>query len=181
MDVTRSVLLPQPADFLFALVEHAEHYPEFLPWCTKATILERRDDFVCARVGFGFRGLQSHMVSEVIKRPFERMDVQVSGWPFDGFRARWCFEPLGDRGCRVTFSAQTGFHDSWWASIMQLAAGFIADRLVAAFVARARQLASARPSEQPGAMPRPASLPHQATDVEPQTRAAPTEPKSESS
>lgn len=142
MDVTRSALLAQPPERLYALVEHAEDYPSFLPWCTEAVILERREDFVRARVGFGFRGLDSHLLAEVDKQPFHTMVVRCAGWPFDGFTGRWRFEPLGDVGCRVTFTAHTGFRDAWWGRILHFAAGLIADRLVAAFVARARALAA---------------------------------------
>jgi ribosome-associated toxin RatA of RatAB toxin-antitoxin module len=140
MEVTRSALLAQPSERLFALVEHAEDYPSFLPWCTEAIILERRDDFVRARVGFGFRGLDSHLLAEVDKQPFVAMQVRCAGWPFDRFRGSWRFEPLGEAGCRVTFTASTDFRDAWWGRILQFAAGLIADRLVAAFVARARSL-----------------------------------------
>lgn len=146
MDVTRSALLAQPPERLYALVEHAEDYPSFLPWCTEAVILERREDYVRARVGFGFRGLDSHLLAEVDKQPFHTMVVRCAGWPFDGFTGRWRFEPLGDVGCRVTFTAHTGFRDAWWGRILQFAAGLIADRLVAAFVARARALDAARKS-----------------------------------
>lgn len=142
MDITRSALLAQPPERLFALVEHAEDYPSFLPWCTEAVILERREDFVRARVGFGFRGLDSHMLAEVDKQPHAAMQVRCSGWPFDGFVGDWRFEPLGEAGCRVTFTARTGFRDAWWGRILHFAGGLIADRLVAAFVARARALAA---------------------------------------
>jgi ribosome-associated toxin RatA of RatAB toxin-antitoxin module len=155
MDVTRSALLAQPPERLFALVEHAEDYPSFLPWCTEAEILERREDFVRARVGFGFHGLDSHLLAEVDKQPFHSMVVRCTGWPFDGFTGRWRFEPLGDSGCRVTFTAHTGFRDAWWGRILHFAAGLIADRLVAAFVARARALAqeSPVPASDPAASP----------------------------
>ncbi|MFN7551238.1 MAG: type II toxin-antitoxin system RatA family toxin [Pseudomonadota bacterium] len=147
MEVTRSALLAVPPERLYALVEQAEHYPSFLPWCTEASVLERRAHFVRARVGFGFRGLESHLLADVDKQPFHTMDVRVAGWPFDGFRGRWRFEPLGEAGCRVTFSARTDFRDAWWGAILRFAAGLIADRLVAAFVARALATAVAAPRD----------------------------------
>lgn len=143
MQVTRSALIAQPPERLFALVAAAEEYPRFLPWCTRADILERNDRFLRARVGFGFRGLDSQMIADVDLQPHHGMDVRVEGWPFDDFRGRWSFEPLGP-GCRVSFTAWTGFKDVWWARIFEFAAGLIADRLVAAFVARARANAPLR-------------------------------------
>ena len=38
MDITRSVLVPYPVESMFDLIERAEAYPEFLPWCTGAEI-----------------------------------------------------------------------------------------------------------------------------------------------
>lgn len=137
MQVTRSALVSQPPEQVFALVAAAEDYPRFLPWCTRADILARNEHAIRACVGFGFRGLEAQMVADVDLQPHRGMDVRVQGWPFDDFRGRWQFEPLGASGCRVSFTARTGFKDAWWARIFEVAAGLIADRLVAAFVARA--------------------------------------------
>src|SRR3954469_20085645 len=43
LELRRSVLLPYSAESMFDLIERAEAYPEFLPWCTRATIFERGD------------------------------------------------------------------------------------------------------------------------------------------
>ena len=47
MLVRRSLLMPYPAESMFDLIEQAEYYPQFIPWCTEAVILE-----VCRQVGF---------------------------------------------------------------------------------------------------------------------------------
>jgi ribosome-associated toxin RatA of RatAB toxin-antitoxin module len=149
MDIVRSATVALPAARVFALIEHAEDYPRFLPWCTEATILERREDFVRARVGFGFRGMSAHMLAEVDKDCPRAMHVRIDAWPFRAFRGHWQFDPLGAQSCRVTFSAQTGFRDAWWSNLLNLAAGLIADRLVAAFLARARTLGAHAPAHAP--------------------------------
>lgn len=143
MEIIRSAIVTQPAERLFTLVERAEDYPRFLPWCTHALILERRDDYVRAQVGFGFRALRSQLRAEVDKQPFHAMQVRCEGWPFDGFCGHWRFDELAPGACKVTFTAHTGFSDAWWAGILHVAASLIADRLVAAFVAHARTLPAA--------------------------------------
>ncbi|MEO8924960.1 MAG: SRPBCC family protein [Caldimonas sp.] len=64
MELSRSVLVPYCAEDMFDLLERAESYPQFLPWCTAATILERSDDWVAARLEFCYLqvrfGLQTH-------------------------------------------------------------------------------------------------------------------------
>lgn len=50
MFVRRSALADRSAERLFDLIEAAEHYPSFLPWCTGATIVSRDDAMVDAFV-----------------------------------------------------------------------------------------------------------------------------------
>ena len=54
LEIRRSVLVPYSAEDMFDLIEQAEAYPQFLPWCTGATILERSDDWVAARIDFTY-------------------------------------------------------------------------------------------------------------------------------
>ena len=42
--VRRSALVDRSAGHLFDLIEAAEHYPEFLPWCKAARITRRDGD-----------------------------------------------------------------------------------------------------------------------------------------
>ena len=43
MEARRSVLVAHSAERMFDLIEAAEHYPAFLPWCARATVLQRDD------------------------------------------------------------------------------------------------------------------------------------------
>jgi ribosome-associated toxin RatA of RatAB toxin-antitoxin module len=140
MDIVRSALVPYPAARVYALIEDAERYPEYLPWCTRVEIFERDAARIRARLWFGFRELASHLDTEALRAPPERLDLLLSGWPFDGFRASWRIQPLGEVGCKVEFRASTGFRDSRWAELLLAAGGFIADRVMAAFLRRAGEV-----------------------------------------
>ena len=39
--IARTAIVEFTAGELYALVEHIEAYPEFLPWCVSARVLER--------------------------------------------------------------------------------------------------------------------------------------------
>ena len=52
MKVQRSALIGRSAGDTFDLIERAENYPAFLPWCAGAVILERTDEIVAARITF---------------------------------------------------------------------------------------------------------------------------------
>ena len=62
MDVRKTVLVGHSAEQMFDLIEACEHYPDFLPWCSGATVISR-DENTWSRditvnylgVRFGFR------------------------------------------------------------------------------------------------------------------------------
>jgi ribosome-associated toxin RatA of RatAB toxin-antitoxin module len=68
MQVRRSLLMPYPAESMFDLIEHAEHYPQFIPWCTDAVILERTDEIVAARLSMRVAGLTLSLQTRNPKR-----------------------------------------------------------------------------------------------------------------
>src|ERR1700689_108833 len=49
-DMTRSALVARPPAVLYRLVEEGERYPEFVPGCTAAQVLERGDNQMIARL-----------------------------------------------------------------------------------------------------------------------------------
>jgi ribosome-associated toxin RatA of RatAB toxin-antitoxin module len=57
-DVTRSALVARPPAMLYRVVEEVERYPEFVPGCTLAQVLERDGNTVVARLAVS-RGLLS--------------------------------------------------------------------------------------------------------------------------
>ncbi len=68
MEVRRSALVAHPAERLFTLIEAAEDYPAFLPWCSGVTILERSEEMVSARIEVAWRGVRFGFVTRNPKR-----------------------------------------------------------------------------------------------------------------
>ena len=68
MLVRRSLLMPYPAESMFDLIEQAEYYPQFIPWCTEAVILERTDEMVAARIAMRVAGLTLSLQTRNPKR-----------------------------------------------------------------------------------------------------------------
>lgn len=141
MQVRRSALVAHPASRMFALIEAAEHYPDFLPWCASATILERSDDLVRARIAVAWHGVRFSFVTRNAKRAPEWMSIALEDGPFRRFDGQWQLVPLADWGCRVEFALDYAF-DAGFA-LAQLAAPLFdkaAQSLVDAFVRRADHL-----------------------------------------
>ena len=69
MELRKTVLVGQSAERMFDLIEAAEHYPDFLPWCAAATIVERDDDVVAADSTVDYHGVRFGFRTRNPKRP----------------------------------------------------------------------------------------------------------------
>lgn len=165
MHVRRTLLVAHPAERMYDLIEGAEHYPAFLPWCSAATILERTDTLVAARVTVEVRGVRFQFVTRNAKRRPAWMGLALSEGPFSRFAGEWHLRPLAADGCRIEFALDYDFE----GALMRRVAGAVFERitntLVDAFVARADALGERIPPVQPtlpAAAPPPATpIPHQ--------------------
>ena len=137
MEIRRSALISYPAPETFDLIEAAEHYPAFLPWCAGAVILARDSTMVMARISVAYRGLAFDLTTRNAKRRPEWMAIHLEQGPFRRFEGEWHVAALSEGACRIELSLRYEF-DS--ALVGKLARGIfdgIADRLVDAFAQRA--------------------------------------------
>src|ERR1700719_4460015 len=58
LEIQKSALIGHSAGDMFDLIEAAEHYPTFLPWCAKAAILTRDEGVVVAQITIDYHGAQ---------------------------------------------------------------------------------------------------------------------------
>jgi ribosome-associated toxin RatA of RatAB toxin-antitoxin module len=159
VEIRRSVLVPYPADAMFDLIERAEDYPSFLPWCTAAQILERSDERVDARLEFTYLSLSFAVLTSNPKRRPEWLQVRMVEGPFSRFHGDWRLVPLADRGCKVMFDFSclptAGLLDRLAKSALERIFGSVVD----AFVKRAEStLTPLDAAPRPDPVPPPSAL-----------------------
>jgi ribosome-associated toxin RatA of RatAB toxin-antitoxin module len=137
MEVRKTVLVAHSARQMFALIEAAEHYPEFLPWCASAAIVERTDSVVSADVTVDYHGVRFHFRTRNPKRAPEWMAIHLEHGPFHHFEGEWQLTQLGTEGCRVQFMLRYEFKRSITSRLAGPVFDRIANTMVDAFVARA--------------------------------------------
>jgi len=137
MEVHRSALVAHSAEDMFDLIEGAEHYPAFLPWCAGATILARDDAIVSARIAVAWHGLDFEIVTRNPKKRPEWLSVRMERGPFRRFDGDWRLRALAPRACKIEFALRCEFDNA----VLRGVAGTILERIsvkfVDAFVARA--------------------------------------------
>lgn len=135
--VRKSVIVPHTAQRMFDLVDAVEHYPQFLPWCGGARVLERTAEVTRARIDVDYHGLRSSFTTRNVKHPPEWMHLEFVDGPFERFKGHWRFVALGDAGCRVEFALDYGLERRALEAVLGPVFGNILETLVDRFVARA--------------------------------------------
>jgi len=130
---------------MFDLVADVPRYPEFLPWCTAARVRRREGPNVeVDELVIGFGPLHETFVSRVVLTPDdpEGLRIETIGieGPFKALASHWLFRPHPN-GAEIVFSLEFEFRSLLLQHTMRLLFAEAVKRMVAAFEARATQLA----------------------------------------
>ena len=185
MLVRRSALVERPAFHMFDLIEAAEQYPQFLPWCIGATIVSRDDDLVSADLRVRYAGVHFEVRTRNPKRRPEHMTIHLERGPFKRFEGEWTLRALGEDACKVDFTLDYEFASRMVTSVAGPVLDRMANAMVDAFVNRALVVPVVRPvvvvmvpPPEPVAPPPVVVMPVEAPPVaaEPVAAPLPTEP-----
>jgi ribosome-associated toxin RatA of RatAB toxin-antitoxin module len=173
MNVQRSALVEHSAEDIFDLIEQAEHYPAFLPWCASATILARDDSIVAARIAIAWHGIHFEITTRNPKKRPEWLSVRMETGPFRRFDGEWRIRALAPSASKIEFALRCEFDNA----LLRGVAGSVLERISAtfvdAFVRRADVVYGTRSS--PGApdADAPASITQLAPEVQAKNVASP--------
>lgn len=145
MDVRKSALVEHSAADMFDLIEAAEHYGAFLPWCTGATILERDESVVVARIAVKYRGVAFSFTTRNPKRRPWWMAIHLEKGPFRAFEGEWRLLELAPGACKVEFALHYEFDHQLVGRFAAPVFDGIARTMIDAFVARADKTLVAGP------------------------------------
>jgi ribosome-associated toxin RatA of RatAB toxin-antitoxin module len=137
--VQKSVLVPYGAEQMFELVERVEDYPQFLPWCSGATILERTPEETLACLDLDYRGVRAQFTTANRGERPERIVIALRSGPFRHLDGTWHFTALGG-GSKVELALRYEFATAVLERLIGPVFGRIAHTFVDAFVRRAEEV-----------------------------------------
>lgn len=141
--VHKSVLIWYSAQEMYALVTDVAKYPEFLPWCDAARVIEEGHDSMTAEIGLSFGGIRQGFTTLNTHVPGREVRLKLVKGPFSNLDGTWKFNPVGagdERACRVELDLAYGFSNFALQAIVGPVFDKIASSLVEAFVKRAEQV-----------------------------------------
>ena len=138
--IQRSALLPYPAQALYDLVNDVASYPQFLPWCSSAEILESTEVLMHASLGVAKGGLSQHFVTRNTLVPGQSIEMNLEEGPFTKLHGLWVFKPLGDKACKISLDMTFDYAGAIVKATLGPLFNQAANTLVDAFCQRAKQL-----------------------------------------
>lgn len=138
--VHKSVLIWYSAEEMFGLVTDVAKYPEFLPWCDHASVLQRDANGMKAEVGIAFGGIHQTFTTYNAHVPGREVRMKLVDGPFSHLDGTWKFTPIGQdgqRACKVELDLHYSFKNAALATLVGPVFDKIAGSLVDAFVKRA--------------------------------------------
>jgi ribosome-associated toxin RatA of RatAB toxin-antitoxin module len=144
--VKKSVLLWYSPQEMADLVMGVQSYPQFLPWCERAEVLEQHDDGVTARLHLAFAGVRHSFTTRNRHDAARQVAVSLVDGPFSVLDGTWGFTPLtlpgGDEGsaCKIEFDLRYAFSSRALELVVSPVFDRIANTFVDSFVSRAEQV-----------------------------------------
>lgn len=138
--INKTALLPHSAKTMFDLVADIASYPEFLPGCSGAQIIEQTENGVVGKLDLSKAGVTQSFVTRNTNTPYTSITLALEDGPFESLGGEWRFDALSEEACRVsldlTFQLRSG--------LLKMAASrlfeSVANDMVDAMVKRANQL-----------------------------------------
>ncbi|MEO8751080.1 MAG: type II toxin-antitoxin system RatA family toxin [Casimicrobiaceae bacterium] len=153
MEVLKSALVVHSAGEMFDLIEGAEHYADFLPWCTGATIIARDETVVVARIAVKYRGIGFSFTTRNPKQRPHWMAIHLEEGPFRRFEGEWRLRELAERACKIEFALRYELDHGLVGALAGPVFEGIARTMIDAFVARADLTLAGAPPLAPADLP----------------------------
>lgn len=141
--VEKTVLVPYSAEQMFILVDTAERYPEFLPWCGGVDLKWRTETSTSATLHINYHGIRQNFTTENAKQYPTRMDIALVDGPFHSLHGHWQFTALSPTACKIEFRLNYEFASGLLDKMIAPVFSHIANTFVDAFVARAERVFNA--------------------------------------
>lgn len=141
--VNKSVLIWYTAHEMYTLVTDVANYPQFLPWCDHAQVVDEDAQGMTAEVGISFGGVRQTFTTRNTHILDEEVGMTLVQGPFSQLDGVWRFHALGDgnqRACKVELVLNYGFDSATLATLVGPVFDKIAASMVDAFVKRAQQV-----------------------------------------
>jgi len=140
LSINRSALVMHSSERMHALINDISAYPQFLPWCSGAQVLENGDGFMLASLEVSKGRVKQSFTTRNDLTEDGRILMSLVDGPFSHLKGIWDFTILQDNACKVALNLEFEMK----RNITKMAFGAVfnqaANTMVDAFCSRADQV-----------------------------------------
>jgi coenzyme Q-binding protein COQ10 len=134
-------VLPFNSSQLYAIIIDVETYPDFLPWCTSAKILNKIDDNnFDAELTVGYKVIDEKYTSRIKAKSGKKINSKAISGPFKVLESIWTFKDIKNETCEVEFLIEYEFKSFFLDKIMGSIFKKATIKMLDAFEKRAKNL-----------------------------------------
>lgn len=138
--ISKSAIVPYSCEQMYQLVNQVNDYPEFLNWCSSASILNQTDDEITASVSIKKSAFNQTFTTVNSLTINQRIDMKLKDGPFNHLNGVWIFSALSDSACKVELELEFNFSSKIVDMAIAPIFTSIANSQLDAFVTRAKQI-----------------------------------------
>ena len=138
--IKRNKIVPHSVEKMYNLVNDIQHYPLFLPWCTRSTILSQDENEIKAELTLAKGGIEKSFTTCNRIQKNKMIEVRLISGPFKQLEGFWLFESIDETQSRVTLDLAFEFSNALISLAFGPVFNQIANSLVDAFCDRANVL-----------------------------------------
>ncbi|SFV81757.1 Putative oligoketide cyclase/lipid transport protein, similarity with yeast ubiquinone-binding protein YOL008W [hydrothermal vent metagenome] len=138
--ISKSAIVPYSCEQMYQLVNQVNDYPEFLNWCSSASILNQTDGEITASVSIKKSAFNQSFTTINTLTINQRIDMRLKDGPFNHLSGAWIFTTLSDRACKVELELEFNFSSKIVDVAIAPIFTSIANSQLDAFVTRAKQI-----------------------------------------
>ena len=136
--ISKSAIVPYSCEQMYQLVNQVNNYPEFLNWCSSASILNQTDDEITASVSIKKSAFNQTFTTVNTLTSNQRIDMKLKDGPFNRLSGAWIFTTLRNNACKVELELEFSFSSKIVDMAISPIFTSIANSQLDAFISRAK-------------------------------------------
>jgi len=138
--ICRSALVPFSAEQMYALIDDIASYHLFVPHCQTATILERADSHVTAKLVVAKSGFAKSFTTKNTLSPPHLITMNLIDGPFNELSGDWKLTPLSDSACKIELNLKFEFSNKLTSLAFSSIFNQLVQSMISAFTKRAEKV-----------------------------------------
>ncbi len=135
----REEIINHPAKKLFDIVIDIESYPEYIPWCTRMVVNEKKNNEILADMYVQYKFIVSQKFVSHVKFNRDKLKIEtkyIEG-PLKDLTTNWKFEEINSSKSKIIFNVNFEFKNFIHQKVAETFYPLIENKMINSFKKRA--------------------------------------------